>query len=184
MIIQQGTVGQIEDFSVGVKNIFDDDAGNATAHLAVWNPSRPQTMRNDYNVTLKVKTGDEFIVGDSFYRAAEISDTAVELEDAGARIDLSGDTVTVPAGAVLELHGQSIEIVSIAPAEGKTAAQIEIYSNDYPKRELEQKNAIENITAHAGDEIAIGGRTHAIGAIYSDAAARRGVLEISALPVQ
>ena len=180
MIIRQGTVGTVGKFSVGVRNIVDA----SSARIAIWNSALPQAERNDYNVSLMIKSGDSFLIGNNFYRAIKITADEIQLESEPDELRLQENALAVPAGAILELHGHAVEVVSVDAANGTTSAKIEIYSNDFPKKDLEEKKQIRTLIISPGDEITIGEKRHRAIAVHAGRETSRGVLEISFSAVQ
>jgi hypothetical protein len=191
--IQQGTVGRIDAFSVGVKNIaLSDDEKNLIASLAIWNSSLPQAKRNDYTIKFTVRSDEIIPIGDKLYKVGKIvggsgaARGTVEIESEptnipGAKFD--ANALTIPVGGNLELHGSTVEVVSVETEKGKTVAQIEVYSNDYPKEELVKKGKVSKKTAAAGDEILIGDKKHKVTAVHAGGEGVKGILEISISPV-
>lgn len=177
MNIKQGTVGKIGDFSIGVKS-----ADSSMARVAVWNTILPQAERNDYGISFEFKSGELIPIGDNFHRVTEVSSGEIGIEtepDKSAGVNLQKNALSVPDGGVLELHNFAVEVVAIEAANGKDSAKIDIYSNDYPKQDLEKKNEIRQSTVSVGDEISVGDKKHKVLAIYAAQANRRGVVEIA-----
>jgi len=182
MIIRQGTVGKIGKFSIGVRN-----TDSTSARIAIWDSALPQAKRNDYNVSFTVKSGDSIPVGNNFYRVAKIISEEIQIESEPVKTDglsLQADSLAIPDGGVLELYGYAVEVTSIEAAGGKTSAKVEIYSNDYPKKDLEEKNEIPRLTVASGDEISIGEKKHKIIAVHAGKGNSRGVMEVSFSAVQ
>lgn len=176
MNIKQGTVGKIGDFSVGVKS-----ADSSTARVAVRNTILPQNDRNDFGISFAFKSGELIPIGDNFHRVTKVSsgEIGIETEPDKSAAALQKNALSVPDGGVLELHGFTVEVVSIEAANGRDSAKIDVYSNDFPKQDLEKKNEIRQLVVAVGDEISIGDKTHKILAIYAAQANRRGVVEIA-----
>lgn len=177
MIIRQGTVGTVGKFSVGVRSI-----DSASARIAVWNPALPQVKRNDYNVSFAVKSGETIPVGNNFYRVANVAAEEIQIESEPVKTDginLGENSLAIPDGGILELNGFAVEVVSIEAAGGKNSAKVEIYSNDYPKKDLEKKNEIRKQTVLIGDEIKIGEKNCKVNAVHAGKGNLRGVLEVS-----
>lgn len=185
--IQQGTVGKVGKFSVGVSNI-----GNSSARLAIWNNELPQDERNDYLITTAVQTGETIPVGDGLYRVGKIAENAsvrpagtVEIENEQVKaegVSLNPNSLYLPIEGTLELHAMSIELVSIKTEGEKTVAEIEIYSNDYPKESLVKENKIKKLQVSSGDEIEIGNKKHKVTTIYPAKDSIRGMVGISINP--
>ena len=177
MIIRQGTVGTIGKFSVGVRTI-----DSSSARIAVWNSALTQVKRNDYNVSFAVKSGDTIPVGNNFYRVAKIASEEIQIETEPVKTDkitLQEDSLTIPDGGILELNGFAVEVISIEAAGGKNSAKVEIYSNDYPKKDLEKKNEVRKLTVSPGDEINVGEKKHKIISVHAGKGSSRGILEVS-----
>ena len=191
IVIEQGMVGTVGKFSVGVKNIAAADGDKtATVDLSVWSDALPKEKRNDYNVKFTAGTGTVVPVGNRLYRIGRISGRngaragSVEIEsEAVGGLKLDDTALAVPVGGNLELHGTVVEIISVAAENGKTSASVETYSNDYPKEELAKKDAVTKIKRAAGDEITIGDRKHKIVGVHAAKDGVPGIVEISIAPV-
>lgn len=183
--IQQGTVGKVGKFSVGVRNMTSD-----SVDLAIWNSDLPQAKRNDYNTTFTTESGEIIPIGNKFYRIGKIDKNmtgasgTVEIEK---EVDVSEmktgeNNLAIPVRGILELHGFSIEVASVENADGKAVATVEIYSNDYPKADLMEKGKISVVKISKDEELTIGDKKHKISGVYSSKDKTRGVLEIAVSP--
>lgn len=180
--IQQGTVGEVGNFSVGVSNL-----DGSAASLAVWNRKLPQAERNDYLITMTARTGEIVPIGNGFYRVGAIGGNTVEIETEPVKIggvSFTADTLALPIAGILELHGTSVELTKVSAENGKTFAEIETYDNDYPKQDLAQKGEIVKAKFAAGDFITIGNQKHKIVAVHPAKENARAVVEISIAPVK
>lgn len=170
MIIKQGTVGKASRYSVGVKTI-----DGSSARIAVWDVDRPQGNRNDYDVSFIINTGDTVPIGDKFYKVVKVSGDEIQIDGGHEAISLQEKGLVIPEGGVLELHGYAVEVVSIT----QNSANFEVYSNDAPKKDLEERNGVRRSTVSAGEDLSIGDAKHKITAIQASAGERRGFVELS-----
>lgn len=180
MKIKKGAVGKIGDYSIGVRGV---DA--STASVAVINSTAPSERRNDYNIGFTVKSGDSIPIGKNFYRISKVAADEIEIEtepDKNAGDALQSDALAIPDGGVLELHGFAVEVVSIGDANGKSAAAVEIYSDDSPKQDLEKNKKVDRLTVSPGDQITVGDKKHRVVAVRAAKGNARAVLEVSAAP--
>lgn len=185
--IQQGTVGKVGEFSVGVSNLND-----SSAKFSIWNRALPQVERNDYLITMTARTGEVVPIGKDFYRIGKITENAVdqsqetvEIESEPVKIgggSFSSDVLALPVAGILELHDTSVELISTKTEGGKTVAEVETYSNNYPKETLAQQGEIKKTVFAAGDEITIGNKKHKVAAVRLAKENVRGILEIAILP--
>lgn len=185
--IEQGTVGRIGNFSIGVRNLT-----SYSVDLAVWNSNFEQVKRNDYNTTFTTESGEMIPIGNKFYRIGKIEKNplgargTVEIEK---EVDIPGikigeNKLAIPVKGILELHGFSIEVSSIENIDGKPTANVEIYSNDYPKNDLVEKGKITVVKISKDEELFIGDKKHKVSGVYPSKEKIRGVLEISVSPTK
>ena len=184
--IEQGTVGRIGNFSIGVRAVT-----SSSVDLAVWNSNFEQIKRNDFNTTFTTESGEAIPIGNKFYRIGKIDKKmlgargTVEIETEPAdvpEIKIGENNPAIPVKGILELHGFSIEVSSIENIDGKPTANVEIYSNDYPKTDLIEKGKISVVKISKDDELLIGDKKHKVSGVYPSKEKIRGVLEISISP--
>lgn len=183
--IEQGTVGRIGNFSIGVRAVTSD-----SVDLAVWNSNFEQIKRNDYNTTFTTQSGELIPIGNKFYRIGKIEKNLlgargtveIEKEVDIPEIKIGENNLAIPVKGILELHGFSIEVSSIETIDGKPTANVEIYSNDYPKTDLVEKGKVSVVKVSKDEELVIGDKKHKVSGIYPSKEKIRGIVEISVSP--